>query len=99
MINNRKFIDVNELYSGVFELHMQRNKIVMDCAEIIGYFILQNAKKHMLEFVYDILGKYINPKMIELLVTDTDSIGMSLACNCLDEAVLTTKKLEWDTNI
>ncbi len=95
MINNPRFVNFNELYTGAFEIHMKRRKIIMDCAEIIGYFILQNAKKHMLEFVYDVLGKYIDPKMIELLVTDTDSIGMSLACNSLDEAVLPAKKLEW----
>ncbi|MCP4648863.1 MAG: hypothetical protein GY853_02110, partial [PVC group bacterium] len=74
---------------------MLKNKIRMDCAEIIGYFILKNAKKHMLEFVYDILGEFIDPRMIELLDTDTDSIGMSLACHSLDEAVLPEKRNEW----
>ncbi|MCP4652753.1 MAG: hypothetical protein GY858_05145 [Candidatus Omnitrophica bacterium] len=95
MLCNPLIIDVHELYSGAFEIHMLKNEIRMDCAEIIGYFILQNAKKHMLEFVYDMLGVFIDPRMIELLVTDTDSIGMSLACNSLDEAVLPEKKTEW----
>ncbi|MCP3683834.1 MAG: hypothetical protein GY861_14205 [bacterium] len=49
----------------------------------------------MLEFVYDILGEFIDPRMIELLVTDTDSVGMSLACNSLDEAMLPDKRNEW----
>ncbi len=94
-VNSPLLISVHKLYTGAFEFRMHKKKIFMDTAEIIGYFILQNAKKHMLEFVYDVLGEFIDPRMIELLITDTDSIGMSLACNSLDEAVLPEKRNEW----
>lgn len=45
----------------------------------IGYFILQYAKLHMLQFYYDFMDRYVNRADFEYCEMDTDSAYMAIS--------------------
>lgn len=71
------FIKMSEL-DEIFEIEMEKTKILLDLPIYLGYFILQYAKLRMLEFYYDFLDKYVNRNDFEYLETDTDSAYFAL---------------------
>lgn len=65
----------------------------------LGYEILQNAKIRILSFYYDFLLNYIHPSDINCLLSDTDSIYISLTHNTIKEAVREDKKSEFQQHL
>ena len=66
MINSTNFKNLDIITNSVYEVEMYKNQIKMDNPIQIGFFILQYAKLCMLEFYYDGLEKYLEPKSFEL---------------------------------
>ena len=58
-------------------------KMVYQC----GIAVYQLAKRRMLEFYYDFLGKHFSRQDFELCYMDTDSLYLAMSGDSLDEIV------------
>lgn len=73
------FSGMVEIAEDLYEVTFQKQRVVWrDCIQI-GLFVYMNAKLNLLRFMYDVLYRYINPRDIEYLLSDTDSIF--IACS------------------
>jgi len=95
LANEPTFKSMNQLSEDFFEVEMKHKKIKLDLPIQIGFFILQNAKRRMIEFYYQFLSKYIDRKNFEMLQMDTDSFYFSIAANSLDEVIKPNLKQEY----
>ena len=73
LVNNPRFISVEELDGDIYEFELQRKRINLNTPVTIGYFILQYAKLFMLMFYYEFLYIFFNPCDYQLMTMDTDS--------------------------
>ncbi len=73
LVNNPRFVNVEELDHDIYEFELQKKKIKLDTPITIGYFILQYAKLFMLRFYYDFIYIFFNPCDYQLMTMDTDS--------------------------
>jgi hypothetical protein len=62
-----------------YEVEKAKTKIRLNLPVQIGYFILQYAKLHMLQFYYDFLDKFVDRVDFEYCEMDTDSAYMALS--------------------
>ena len=84
-VNDVRFHSLTELDDEYYELESFKKRISLSNPCQIGYFILQEAKKRMLEFHYDFLHTYFHPSMIQQLQMDTDSNYIALAAPSFKE--------------
>ena len=71
----------------VFETKNMKKKIKQNTPYQVGSAIYQLAKLRMLMFYYDVLAKYLDPMVFQLLEMDTDSFYMALVAMSLEELV------------
>ena len=83
--------------TGVFEVHMGKQKVVHDLPITIPFFVYQYSKLHMLRF-YNFLHQCLGPENFQLLEMDTDSLYFSLSTDTLDEAVLPDQRDYFDAH-
>ena len=76
-------VDDNDLY----EVHSLPNTITVNTPYYVGVFVLQLAKLRQLEFIYQVLVKFIPRDTWNLLSCDTDSAYLSLASHNLPSLV------------
>jgi hypothetical protein len=62
-----------------YEIEKAKTTLRLNLPVQIGYFILQYAKLHMLQFYYDFMDKYVDLVDLEYCEMDTDSAYMALA--------------------
>ena len=86
-VNSLNFKNLDKINNDLYEVETYKKKIVMDNPIQIGFFILQYAKLRMLEFYYDCLSTYLNPKSFDLCETDSDSIYMAISTENLDDSI------------
>jgi hypothetical protein len=77
--------------SEVYEIMSDKTLIQDKMPVQIGVNILNRAKAHMLSFVYDFLKVYMIPGSYQMVLTDTDSIYLSLAHDHLDKCIIPEK--------
>ena len=63
----------------LYEIEKSKKMIKLNLPIQIGYFILQYAKLHMLQFYYDFMDKYIEREDFEYCEMDTDSAYMAIS--------------------
>ena len=94
-VNNPLYRKIKELSENAFEIELAKTKIIIDLPIVLGYFILQLAKKHMLAFYYDFVDKYIPRNCFEYCQKDTDSAYMALSGPNLESCVPNHLKAEF----
>ena len=87
IINDLRFIHLDEIKKDIYEVKSLKNKIVNDLPIQIGLNVNLISKLHMLKFFYLFLKKYIPDRHFELLETDTDSIYFSISKENLNDCV------------
>jgi len=65
----------------LIEIDMRPRKIADSKPIVMAKAILQNSKLHFLNFIYNVLGKYLIPGSFVLNYADTDSICI---CKLID---------------
>ena len=86
-VNDPKFYHFKQIDDNFFEVEMLKNKITLDLPNYLGFFVLNYAKLHMLQFVYDVLYEYIPRNRFELMEMDTDSIYAFYAGQTLESVM------------
>ena len=77
--NLPQFKKLTELNEEFYEIEKAKTTLRLNLPVQIGYFILQYAKLHMLQFYYDFLDKFVDRSDFEYCEMDTDSAYMALA--------------------
>ena len=73
-VNDPRFRHCTPLDDGLYEIEMSKARIKMDMPNYLGFFILNNAKLHLLKYYYDCLDFYVDRSNFELTECDTDSL-------------------------
>ena len=63
----------------------------------LGLAVYGYSKLIMLQFIYDVLGKYADPKLYYLLESDTDSLYLTLGKPSFDEIIKPELKAEYES--
>jgi hypothetical protein len=79
-----------------FEVFMNKKAIRFNLPMNIGLSVYAYAKLRMLEFVYDVVLKFIDNSDFMLNGGDTDSVILSLAAETIDECVKPDLKAEFE---
>lgn len=80
-INEPRFKKLTTLIEDeeLFEIERSKKILNLNLPIQIGYFILQYAKLHMLQFYYDFMVRYVNRADFEYCEMDTDSAYMAIS--------------------
>jgi hypothetical protein len=70
-----------------YEIEKSKSRLKINLPIQIGYFILQYAKLHMLQFYYDFMDRYVERSDFEYCEMDTDSAYMALAGPSLEAII------------
>ena len=70
--------------------------IELNLPNYLGFFVLNYAKLHMLQFYYDVLCKYIPRSLFKPLEMDTDSFYAFYAAKSLEDLMPIDKKREFE---
>ncbi len=62
----------------------------------LGWAVLQHAKRLLLSFVYQFIGRYIPPNCYEIYLTDTDSVFMGFSAKTIRDSVREDMLEEYD---
>ena len=95
LFNDPRFVHCTEIGDGVFEVELLKRNIVMDGCNYLGFFVLNYAKLILNQFVYDVLGKYMQKNTWECVECDTDSIYAGWASQNMSDLVKPELKQEF----
>ena len=94
-VNDPLFKKLTELPHEMFEVEMSKRSIRLDTPIQLAFCILGTAKLKLLQFYYDCLDYYLDRKDFELTHMDTDSLYFSLNKVELADAVIPSKREEF----
>ena len=94
-VNNPQFCHFTEIDENFFEVEKLKHNINLNLPNYLGFFVLNYAKLHMLQFYYDVLCKSIPRHLFEPLEMDTDSFYGFYAGNSLEELMTETGRKEF----
>ena len=77
-------LDEEEQY---YEVEMGKRKIKLDLPITLGYFVLQCAKRHMLEFYFDFMDLFVDRSDFDICEMDTDSAYMAISGSSLSDVI------------
>ena len=95
-INSRMFKRLNHITEQLYEVELVKPAIEHREPIIVGFFILQYAKRRMLELYYKLFEKVCDTDKYEELEMDTDSLYLALSEESLEDVILPEKRTEWD---
>ena len=86
-----------ELPNGYYEVEKTKAKIKLDPIHP-EVFILNYAKRRMLQFYYECIDKYLSREIFELLEMDTDSnyFGIIITAESVEELIKPELKEEFE---
>lgn len=87
MINDKRFMSLDELDNGYCEVMMLKKKIVMNTPLTIGFFVLNYAKLRLLSYYYDFIDKYFDRRDYELIQCDTDSLYIAFSDSNIENLI------------
>ena len=93
LAGDNKFRKMSEL-EDMYEVEMEPTTINMNLPIYLGFFILQYAKKRMLEFSYQFLKKNLEQNTYMYLSMDTDSAYYALSTPDLQSAIKSPELLK-----
>ena len=79
LINNKFFVKLHELPGDIYEVELNKNRVVHKEPIIVGFFILQFAKLIMLQLVYNFFDKFCDPTKYDFIETDTNNLYVSIS--------------------
>ena len=82
----KRHIQVDE-EGDMFEIRRCKRVINYDTPSYLGLMVLQNAKLHMLKFVYDFLYRWVDHTKVQACQMDTDSFYISISGDCLEDCL------------
>ncbi len=92
LVNCPQFRQLNLIQDGIYEVELAKKKISLDLPHHIGFFVYQYAKHRMLEFYYDFLMVFVDPKDFQYIEMDTDSAYVALSASNLEEIIRLDKR-------
>ena len=93
-INENNFKRLRHIGNGLYEIEKGLMVVKNDLPIHVPFLILNYAKIRMLEFTQDYLQKFTEFKLQKIILSDTDSIMLSLGRQTLTECVREDKKEE-----
>ena len=94
-INNKFFKSLNELSQDIYEVELNKTRIIHKEPIIVGFFILQYAKLTMLQLKYNFFSTFCDKNKYELIEMDTDSLYMALSEERLDKIIRPEMQSLW----
>ena len=99
-VNDPRFKKATSLDDDFYEVERGKSQIDLNLPIQLGYFILQYAKLHMLQFYYDCIDRYIDRSDFEYIEMDTDSAYFAISGNSLEDVIKTPElKTEFQNNL
>ena len=88
-INNKNFLRLYNINAeeDVYEVNTLKHKTVYKYPTVVGFWVLQRAKKRLLEMWYNFFLKFVDRKYLIPCVCDTDSIYISFASETFEECI------------
>ena len=71
----------------MFEIRRCKHVINYDTPSYLGLMVLQNAKLHMLKFVYDFLYRWVDHTKVQACQMHTDRFYISISGDCLEDCL------------
>lgn len=99
LINDKRFVSLNELDDGYCEIMMLKKKITMDVPITIGFFILQYSKLRLLSFMYEFIDRYFDRSTYELIQCDTDSLYIAFSDSNLENLIKRDMIDDYEKNV
>ena len=91
-VNDPRFRHLTHLDDDVFEVELAKTRITYNTCNLLGYFVLQLSKLHMLRFYYDWLDVHVPRSCFEMATMDTDSYYFAISGESLHDVVLPERK-------
>lgn len=85
----------DEVEEDCFEVFCQKEKIVFDLPMVVGLSVYNNAKLHVLKFIYEVLFVFFHRSDFLFLESDTDSAYLALSAETLEELVIPEKAAQF----
>lgn len=79
-------------------LLMDRLKTVIDLPLTVAFFVYHYAKLRMLEFVYDLLKRYLRGGSFQIVCSDTESIIAAYESKDIDKLVKPELRPQYDAD-
>ena len=95
-INSKMFKRLNHITDQLYEMELVKSGIEHREPIIVGFFILQYAKRRKLELYYIFSEKFCDTDKYEELERDTDSLYLALSEEKLEHVILPEKRAELD---
>ena len=87
-----------EEIGGAYEIKELKRIVMIKMVYQCGIAVYQLAKRRMLEFYYDFLGKHFSRQDFELCYMDTDSLYLAMSGDSLDEIVRPEMKQAYEAD-
>ena len=97
-VNEPLFRQLNPLSDDLYEIQMAKKMIKYDLPLQIGFFVYQYAKLRMLQFYYDFMMKYVDPRDFEYVEMDTDSAYIAIASDSIEKVIKPDLRHEYYAN-
>ena len=98
LMNSPFFSSMSAINEELYEVQSFKKKVSLDLPIQIGLMVYNMAKLKMLEFVYDVLKKFVDVKSYSLCEMDTDSMYMGLSAPKLEDLVIPGKEKDFFCN-
>ena len=99
LVNDPLFVNSTDLGDELFEVELLKRSVSLDMCNYIAHFVLNNAKLHMIKFVYEVLHKYLTSGSWQYLEMDTDSLYSGFSEKSLLECVKPSLRQEFEDKI
>ena len=94
-INSKLFKKLDHVNNSLYEVELAKAQIEHKEPIIVGFFILQYAKRRMLELYYSFFTGFCDINKFEELEMDTDSLYIALAEKELEDCIRPEMRSEW----
>ena len=86
-VNDPRFRHLSHLDEDIYEIEMAKSKTKYDTCTLLGYYVLQLSKLHMLRWYYDWLDVFVPRSHFEMATMDTDSCYFAIAGKSLVDVI------------
>ena len=94
--NTPTFVSSREVDTCMYEVENVKSKVTQDLPIQMGFFILNYAKMHMVQFYHHILAPHLKRDSFELMSMDTDSFTFALT-ECKQSDLVKDREVWEDT--
>ena len=96
-INSKLFKRRDHMNNSLYEVELAKAQIEHKEPIMVGFFILQYAKRRMSDLYYNLITKFCHVTKLEELEMDTDSPYLALAEKELEDFIRPEMRAEWQT--